>query len=102
MNAQPRTVRHYCAVCWEPFYTPVMKGGGGGRIRCEKHSRPNGKKLSKRDLRELPVQPVSGIAIRRHCLACGEAFTARDEAALYCGLYCYARHNCHKVGIGKP
>ena len=92
--------RKYCSVCWAPFEASGPRGGGN-LSRCEKHRRKNCGPLSKRDLRELPAQPVTGIAIPRTCLHCHQPFLARDEAALYCNPGCYADANCHFKVIGR-
>lgn len=95
MNACPKMVKRYCSICWEPFYV-IADRGTANRTRCDLHVRPNSGRLSKADLRLVPAQPCTGVAILRQCRGCGTAFLARDEAARYCGLDCYVEHNCHK------
>jgi len=105
MNAQPKYIRfeqRVCRICAAVFSYRVTKGAPP--TRCPTHRIMGHRQVRRLMLVPPPPEPVivTGIAIIRACIGCGDRFVARDERALYCDLNCFARFNCHRLGIGQP
>lgn len=85
-----------CTVCSAEFTAPVKRGRQ--RARCDLHwwrAKPPTRLPPKPVtvmVMGVRLAPCTGIAITRYCRCCGGVFLARLEAAVYCGLNCFARN----------